>query len=275
MTGCRSRGAIAVGKEFRAKVAAAGLQDEAAVVDVGCHGQCALAPVVVIEPYNFFYGGVQPGDVDEIIEVTLRGGKPVERLCQRLDGRATPVVDAISFYRGQQRDVLRHCGRLDPKRIDEAIARGSYAAMAKALTSRTPEEVIQEVSEAGLRGRGGAGFPTGMKWGFCRKSPGNEKYVVCNADEGDPGAFMDRALLEGVPHQVIEGMVIGAYAIGASHGFVYVRAEYPIAVEHVGIALAQARECGLLGRDILGSGFNFDVELRMGAGAFVCGEETR
>lgn len=274
MTGCRSLGAVALAKAFREKVAAAGLQNEVAVVDVGCHGQCALAPVVVIEPQQYFYGGVKPSDVDEIIEVTLRGGMPVERLCQRVNGKPVTTAGEAPFYRNQQRDVLGHCGRIDPKRIDDAIARGNYAAMAKALSSMKPEEVIGEVQESGLRGRGGAGFPTGMKWGFCRKAPGEEKYVICNADEGDPGAFMDRALLEGVPHQVIEGMVIAAYAIGAAHGFVYVRAEYPIAVEHMTIALAQARQCGLLGQNILGSGFGFDIELRMGAGAFVCGEES-
>ncbi len=274
MTGCRSRGAVELAKEFREKLATAGLQDEVAVVDAGCHGQCALAPVIVIEPQNYFYGGVKPSDIDEIIETTLRGGKPVERLCQRVDGHAAATADEAPFFRSQQRDVLAHCGRLDPKKIDDAIVRGTYAAMAKALTAMKPEKVIEEVRDSGLRGRGGAGFPTGVKWSLCRKAPGDEKYVICNADEGDPGAFMDRALLEGVPHQVIEGMVIAAYAIGASHGFVYVRAEYPIAVEHLGIALAQAREYGLLGPDILGSGFHFDIELRMGAGAFVCGEES-
>ena len=188
-------------REFRAKVAAAGLQEEVAVVDVGCHGQCVLAPVVVVEPHNFFYGGVKPSDVDEIIEVTIRGGKPVERLCQRLDAQVATTADLVPFYRGQQRDVLSHCGRLDPKSIDDAIARAPTLPWPRRSSSLKPEEVIDEVRESGLRGRGGAGFPTGMKWGFCRKSPGNEKYVICNADEGDPGAFMDRALLEGVPHR--------------------------------------------------------------------------
>ena len=274
MTGCRSLGAIALAEAFREKMAAADLQNEVAVVDVGCHGQCALAPAVVIEPQQYLYGGVKPSDVDEIIETTLRGGMPVERLCQSVNGKPATTAGDAPFYSSQQRDVLSHCGRIDPKRFEDAVARGTYAAMAKALTSMKPEEVIEEVRESGLRGRGGAGFPTGVKWNLCRKAPGEEKYVICNADEGDPGAFMDRALLEGVPHQVIEGMVIAAYAIGASHGFVYVRAEYPIAVEHMGTALAKARECGLLGRDILGSGFSFDIELRMGAGAFVCGEES-
>ena len=274
MTGCRSLGAIELGEAFRREIAAAGLRGEVAVVDAGCHGQCALAPAVVIEPQDYLYGGVTPGDVGEIIETTLRRGKPVVRLCQSVDGRPAVTIAEAPFYRGQRRNVLAHCGRVDPKRIEDAVARGTYAAMAKVLTSMRPEEVIDEVRGSGLRGRGGAGFPTGVKWGLCRKAPGERKYLICNADEGDPGAFMDRALLEGVPHQVIEGMVIGAYAIGASHGFVYVRAEYPIAVEHVGVALEQARECGLLGEDILGTGFSFDLEVRMGAGAFVCGEES-
>jgi len=274
MTGCRSLGAIELAEAFREKVPAAGLDGEVVVIDVGCHGQCALAPVIVIEPEDYLYGGVKPDDVDEIIETTLRRGEPVERLCQRVGGK--PVVTAADapFYRGQRREVLANCGRLDPTRIEAAVVRGAYAAMARAVTAMTPDEVVEEVRASGLRGRGGAGFPTGVKWGFCRKAPGDEKYLICNADEGDPGAFMDRALLEGVPHQVIEGMVIAAYAIGASHGFIYVRAEYPIAVEHVGKALEQARACGLLGEDILGSGFSFDIELRMGAGAFVCGEES-
>jgi len=273
MTGCRSLGALELGKAFRERVAAAGL-DDVAIVDVGCHGQCALAPVIVIEPQDYLYGGVKPKDVDEIIETTLRRGAPVTRLCQSVEGKPAVTVGESPFYRGQRRNVLAHCGRVNPRRIEDAVARGCYAAMSRALTSMSPEEIIDEVRESGLRGRGGAGFPTGVKWDFCRRAPGDEKYLICNADEGDPGAFMDRALLEGVPHQVIEGMVIAAFAIGVSHGFVYVRAEYPIAVEHMTTALEQARECGLLGEDILGTGFSFDIELRKGAGAFVCGEES-
>jgi NADH:ubiquinone oxidoreductase subunit F (NADH-binding)/(2Fe-2S) ferredoxin len=274
MTGCRSLGAIQVAQAFRDKVTAAGLQDEVAVVDVGCHGQCALAPVVVLEPQDYLYGGVKSEDVEEIIETTLRGGKPVERLCQTVGQDRAVTVGAAPFYQGQRRDVLAHCGRVDPKRLEDAVACGGYAAVAKALCEMSPEAVIDEVRASGLRGRGGAGFPSGVKWGLCRQQPGDEKYLICNADEGDPGAFMDRALLEGVPHQVIEGMIIAAYAIGAPHGFIYVRAEYPIAVEHMTLALDQARTYGLLGENILGSGFSFDVELRMGAGAFVCGEES-
>jgi NADH-quinone oxidoreductase subunit F len=274
MTGCRSLGAVELGKAFRERIAAGALGDEVSVVDVGCHGPCSLAPAVVIEPQEFLYGGVKPDDVDEIVEVTLRQGRPVERLCQSLNGKPLAAVQEVAFYRGQRRDVLVNCGRVDPTRIEDAVARNAYAAMVKALTTMQPDDVIAEVRSSGLRGRGGAGFPTGVKWDLCRRAPGDQKYLICNADEGDPGAFMDRALLEGVPHQVIEGMIIAAYAIGASHGFIYVRAEYPIAVEHVSAALAQARECGLLGENIFGTGFSFDIELRMGAGAFVCGEES-
>ena len=274
MTGCRARGAVALGEAFRAKLADAGLDQEVAVVDVGCHGQCSRAPLVLIEPDDFLYGNVDPEDVDEIIEETLRHGRPVERLCANEDGEVAAKRDDVPFYKHQSHQILRHCGRIDPRRIEDAVAQGGYEAVAKALCSMTPEDVIDEVREAGLRGRGGAGFPTGVKWGFCRKAEGDKKYLICNADEGDPGAFMDRALLEGTPHQVLEGMIIAAYAIGASRGFIYVRAEYPIAVEHIGRAIESARTCGLLGENILGSDFSFDLEVRMGAGAFVCGEET-
>jgi NADH:ubiquinone oxidoreductase subunit F (NADH-binding)/NAD-dependent dihydropyrimidine dehydrogenase PreA subunit/(2Fe-2S) ferredoxin len=274
MTGCRALGAAAIAAAFREKLAAAKLDEEIAIVETGCIGLCARAPVVLIEPYEYLYGGVKPDDVDEIIETTIRSGEPVESLVEVENGKALPRIDEAGFYREQQKAVLENCGRIDPKNIDDAIARGCYEAAAKALCTMTPEEVIEEVTKASLRGRGGAGFPTGVKWGFCRQSPGNEKYLICNADEGDPGAFMDRALKEGDPHRVIEGMAIAAYAIGASNGFVYVRAEYPIAVEHIGIALDQARQRGLLGKNILGSGFDFDIEVRIGAGAFVCGEET-
>jgi len=274
MTGCRALGAANVAAAFRDRLAAAKLDEEVTVVETGCIGLCARAPVVLIEPYEYLYGGVKPDHVDEIIETTIRNGEPVESLVGVEDGEALPKIDEAGFYRAQQKVVLENCGRIDPKSIEDAIARGCYEAAAKALCTMTAEEVIEEVTKADLRGRGGAGFPTGVKWGFCRKSPGDEKYLICNADEGDPGAFMDRALKEGDPHRVIEGMIIAAYAIGASNGFVYVRAEYPIAVEHIGIALDQARQRGLLGENILGSGFDFDIEVRIGAGAFVCGEET-
>lgn len=274
MTGCRALGAQDVAAQFRKRLKSLSLGEQVALVETGCIGICAAAPVVVIEPYRYLYSGVTPEDVDEIISTTIQGGKAVERLAFIQDGKATPCIDEIDFYKKQNRSVLENCGRIDPRRIEDAIERGGYATAIKTLSQMQPEQVIDEVTKSGLRGRGGAGFPTGVKWGFCRKSPGEEKYLICNADEGDPGAFMDRALLEGDPHRVIEGMIIAAYAIGASRGFVYVRAEYPIAVEHVNIALRQARSLGLLGKDIGGAGFDFDIEVRMGAGAFVCGEET-
>ena len=274
MTGCRALGAQDVAQAFRAGLKAHAMEDTVAVVAVGCIGLCARAPVVVIEPLEFFYGGVKPEDVDEIIETTLKGGLPVERLTWH-DGD-TPRVKTqdVPFYARQRRTVLGNCGRIDPTQITQAIELGAYHAAVKTLTHSTAEQVIDQVLDSGLRGRGGAGFPAGLKWRFCRQSPGDEKYLICNADEGDPGAFMDRALLEGDPHRVLEGMIIAAYAIGASRAFIYVRAEYPIAVKHINIAMEQARDSGLLGSNIAGSGFDLDIEVRIGAGAFVCGEET-
>jgi NADH:ubiquinone oxidoreductase subunit F (NADH-binding)/(2Fe-2S) ferredoxin len=275
MTGCRARGAGELRLAFQEKLRGAGMDGEVEMVDVGCHGQCSRAPLLLIEPEGFLYGGVKPSDIDEIISTTLKGGKPVERLCAPdSGGKPAPRPEAIPFFSLQQRNVLGNCGRIDPCSIDEAIAAGSYTALAGALSSMTPDEVIATVLESDLRGRGGAGFPTGRKWQFARSAAGTEKYLICNADEGDPGAFMDRALLEGTPHQVIEGMLIAGFAIGASHGFIYVRAEYPIAVKHIILAVEQARNLGLLGPDILGSGYDFDIEIRKGSGAFVCGEET-
>jgi len=274
MTGCRSKNAAAIAQAFREHILQANMEQEVAVVDVGCHGQCSLAPAVVIEPWDYLYGGLTPEDVPEVIETTLLKGEPVWRLCQQINGESIATVQEAPFYRAQQRAVLAHCGRIDPQSIEEAFAVGAYLQFARALTEMSAEDVISLISASGLRGRGGAGFPTGIKWQLCRKAESAEKYLICNADEGDPGAFMDRALLEGVPHQVVEGMLIAAYAIGATQGFIYVRAEYPIAVEHMTIALQQAHAYGLLGKNILGSDFSFDIELRMGAGAFVCGEES-
>lgn len=273
MTGCRALGAESVAVRFRDALKEQSLEGEVAVVEVGCVGMCAKAPVVLIEPQEFFYGGIGPEDVDEIIEASVKKGVLSEKLAENKNKYAARVED-IPFYNRQERFVLANCGRIDPRRIEDAIERGAYAAAINALGGKTPEDVIEETIASGLRGRGGAGFPTGVKWKFARQSAGVEKYLICNADEGDPGAFMDRALLEGDPHAVIEGMIIAAYAIGATNGFIYVRAEYPIAVEHINLALAQARACGLLGDDIAGTGIGFDIEVRMGAGAFVCGEET-
>ena len=273
MTGCRARGAVELGSRFRAELKRAGLSDECAVVDVGCHGQCSRAPLILLEPSGFLYGNVKPDDVLEIIEETIKEGRPIAKLCAGKSEDAA-LSEHVDFYRNQKREVLKNCGRIDPKSLPEAVAAGTYSAAAKALVEMTPSQIVDTVKGSGLRGRGGAGFPTGMKWGFTAGAPGDEKYLVCNADEGDPGAFMDRALLEGTPHQVIEGMIIAARAIGASRGFIYVRIEYPIAVEHVTLAIELAREAGLLGENILGTDFSFDIDVRKGAGAFVCGEET-
>jgi NADH:ubiquinone oxidoreductase subunit F (NADH-binding)/(2Fe-2S) ferredoxin len=274
MTGCRALGSLAVAEEFRTKLKSSSLDKQVEVVETGCIGLCARAPVMLIEPYQFLYGGVTPEDIEEIIETTIQNGKAVEHLAVTQNEQNVAYISDIDFYRKQTRYVLENCGRISPKRIEDAIEQGGYTAAIKAITEIPPEQIIEQVSDSGLRGRGGAGFPAGLKWKFCRQAPGTEKFLICNADEGDPGAFMDRALLEGDPHRIIEGMLIAAYAIGASQGFIYVRAEYPIAVEHINIAISQARELSLLGKGIAGTDFDFDIEVRMGAGAFVCGEET-
>jgi NADH:ubiquinone oxidoreductase subunit F (NADH-binding)/(2Fe-2S) ferredoxin len=284
-TGCRALGALDVCDALEREVARRGLGEKVRVVRTGCHGLCAGAVAVVVDlsgskrggragPCDLFYQGVTPDDAPEIVQKTVVEGRPVRRLCWRSGRRVVTRQRNIPFYKHQTRLVLRNCGVVDPCSLEDAVAHGAYQAAGKALAGASPEAVIDEVERSGLRGRGGAGFPTGRKWRFARAAGGQPKFVICNADEGDPGAFMDRALLEGDPHLVIEGMILGAYAIGASKGYIYVRAEYPIAIEHVVLALDQARQAGLLGRDILGSGFAFDIEIRKGAGAYVCGEET-
>jgi NADH:ubiquinone oxidoreductase subunit F (NADH-binding)/(2Fe-2S) ferredoxin len=280
MTGCRAHGAEEIMKAFEQQIGKSRLDDRIEIIPTGCHGFCAQAPVLVVDPYDIFYGSISPEDVEEIVSETVLAGRPVERLLYRHPESGEPIVHSreIPFYRKQKKIVLRNCGEIDPQNILHYIERDGYSALAKAVTEMSPQEIIDEVTAAGLRGRGGAGFPTGRKWTFARAAGGNShtsrKYMVCNADEGDPGAFMDRAVLEGDPHSVIEGMTIAAYAIGASEGFVYVRAEYPIAVEHLKKALEDAEAIGFLGDDILGSGFSFRVKIKKGSGAFVCGEET-
>ena len=274
MTGCRAHGAEEILKAFQSEVGMRKLDVE--ILSTGCHGFCAQAPVLVVDPYGIFYGGVSPEDVPEIVSQTVEKGRPVERLLYTDPASGQPIVYArdVPFYKNQQKIVLRNCGEIDPTDILQYIERDGYAALAKALTEMNPDGVIAEISGSGLRGRGGAGFPTGRKWSFTRAAAGQPKYMICNADEGDPGAFMDRAVLEGDPHTALEGMIIAAYAIGASEGYVYVRAEYPIAVEHLKKALRDAEALGLLGQDILGSGFSLRIRIKKGSGAFVCGEET-
>jgi NADH:ubiquinone oxidoreductase subunit F (NADH-binding)/(2Fe-2S) ferredoxin/NAD-dependent dihydropyrimidine dehydrogenase PreA subunit len=276
MTGCRAQGAEEVLKAFEAEIARRGLGERVSILATGCHGFCALAPVLVVDPHDFFYGKVTPADVPEIVESSLLAGQPVERLLYAHPATGEKIRKAaeVPFYKEQLKIVLRNCGLIDPRDIRQYIERDGYAAAARALTTLSPEQVVEQVSLSGLRGRGGAGFPTGRKWTLARASQSQPKYLVCNADEGDPGAFMDRAVLEGDPHSVLEGMLLGAYAIGATEGIVYVRAEYPIAVEHLKIAIAQAGELGLLGENILGTGFSFRLKIKKGSGAFVCGEET-
>ncbi|MHB9046856.1 MAG: NADH-quinone oxidoreductase subunit NuoF [Pirellulales bacterium] len=274
--GCVASGALELSAALKDAVGRHGLAGEVKVVETGCLGPCAMGPVAVIYPDGVFYQNIKPKDAGEIVQEHLVKGRVVERLVQKSRSTAeiTPELENIGFFREQQKIVLRNCGVIDPARIEEYIARDGYQALAKALTEMGPDEVVDVVTRSGLRGRGGAGFPTGLKWSFTRKAKGRTKYVLCNADEGDPGAFMDRSVLEGDPHSVIEAMAIAAYAIGASQAYIYVRAEYPLAVQRLGVALDQAREYGLLGKGILGTKFAFDLEIRMGSGAFVCGEET-
>ena len=276
-TGCASAGGTEILEEFRKQIIENGLSNEIAVVQTGCHGLCAMGPIVVVYPEATFYAQVTPADVAEIVSEHLLKGRVVSRLVYKEEGGSGGVsLNDTEFFRRQHRVALRNCGVIDPENIDEYIGTGGYEALGKVLTEMTPEEVIETVLASGLRGRGGAGFPTGQKWKLARTlvQDGGQKYVCCNADEGDPGAFMDRSVLEGDPHVVLEAMAIAGYAIGSDQGYIYVRAEYPIAVERLNIAIAQAREYGLLGSNIFDTGFNFDIELRLGAGAFVCGEET-
>lgn len=274
--GCIASGALELCASLREKVEENGLADECMIIETGCLGPCAAGPVAAIYPDGVFYEGISPDDAGEIVEEHLLKGRMVERLIHKtpVTGKTVPSMRDIDFFSRQVKIVLRNCGNIDPLRIDEYIARDGYAALAKAVDEMKPEEVVEEIKKSGLRGRGGAGFPTGLKWDFTRKAQGERKFVICNGDEGDPGAFMDRSILEGDPHSIIEGMAVAAYAVGASQGYAYVRAEYPLAVERLGKAIEQARDRGLLGKDILGSGFDFDLEIRMGSGAFVCGEET-
>ena len=276
MTGCRAYGAAGVLEALNDEVKEQGLARRVEIRATGCHGFCAKAPVVAIEPLGVQYQEVEPNDAVDIVGRTLKQNQLIERLAYRVPKTFQPIFyrNQIPFYAKQERRVLANCGRIDPTKIEHYIGAGGYQALVKALSKLQPEQVIDEVLAAKLRGRGGAGFPTGLKWKFARQSEGRPKYVVCNADEGDPGAFMDRAILEGDPHAVLEGMLLGAYAMGSEYGYIYVREEYPIAVDHLTLAIDQANELGLLGENILGSGFNFDLSLRLGAGAFVCGEET-
>jgi NADH-quinone oxidoreductase subunit F len=274
-TGCVSGKAFEIREALEKAVAELGLSG-VKVDFTGCHGFCQQGPIAVVEPEGIFYTHVTVDDVPEIVQSHLRDGKPVARLFYKepVSGEAVPYYKDIVFYKKQQRIILRNCGHINPERIGDYIAVGGYESLRKALLEMTPEQVIDEVKRSGLRGRGGAGFPTGLKWEFCRNAPGTQKYMICNADEGDPGAFMDRSTMEGDPHTVIEGLAIAAYAIGASEGYIYIRAEYPLAVKRVRLAIKQAEEKGFLGENILGSGFSFKVHVKEGAGAFVCGEET-
>ncbi len=275
-TGCTSSGSEAILSALQAELDKKGLTEEVKVIKTGCFGLCALGPIMIVYPEGSFYSMVKPEDIPEIVEEHLLKGRIVKRLLyqETVEGDDVKSLNETQFYKKQLRVALRNCGVINPENIDEYIAFEGYEALGKCLTEYTPDQVIQIVKDSGLRGRGGGGFPTGVKWSLARANDADQKYVCCNADEGDPGAFMDRSILEGDPHALIEAMAIAGYAIGATQGYIYVRAEYPIAVKRLEIAIEQARDYGLLGRNIFDSGFDFDLDIRLGAGAFVCGEET-
>ncbi len=275
-TGCTSSNSEQIVKNFEEEIKKHGIENEITVERTGCFGLCALGPIVIIYPEASFYSLVKPEDVEEIVKEHLVKGRVVKRLlyAESVDGDTIKSINDVEFYKKQYRIALKNCGVINPEDIDEYIAFDGYKALEKVLTSMKPEEVVDTIKRSGLRGRGGGGFSTGMKWDFTAKAAGDKKYVLCNADEGDPGAFMDRSVLEGDPHSVIEAMAIAGYAVGSNQGYIYCRAEYPIAVKRMTIAIMQAREYGLLGKNILGTGYEFDLEIRLGAGAFVCGEET-
>lgn len=275
-TGCRASESDVLVENLKTLLHGKELEQDVQVVTTGCFGFCEKGPIVKIQPDNTFYVQVKPNDALDIINEHIIKGRKVERLLYSAPGANKPAEDSekIEFYKKQVRIALRNCGFINPENIDEAISRDAYMALGKVLSDMTPEETIQVIKDSGLRGRGGGGFPTGLKWDFARQSEADQKYVVCNADEGDPGAFMDRSILEGDPHSVLEAMAICGYCMGADKGLIYIRAEYPLAISRLKIAIQQAREYGLLGKDIFGTGFSFDIELKYGAGAFVCGEET-
>ncbi len=275
-TGCTSSNSAAIIEALETQIAEKGLSEEIKVIRTGCFGLCALGPIMIVYPEGSFYSQVKVEDIPEIVEEHLLKGRIVTRLLydETVTAEEIKSLNDTKFYAKQERVALRNCGVIDPENIDEYIAYDGYQALAKCLTEYKPEDVINVIKESGLRGRGGGGFPTGLKWSFCAANAADQKYVVCNADEGDPGAFMDRSVLEGDPHCIIEAMAICGYAVGATEGYVYVRAEYPIAVNRLQIAIDQAKEYGLLGKNIFDSGFDFDLHIRLGAGAFVCGEET-
>lgn len=274
-TACESNKGDAIFNNFKKELIDNKLSEEIQVVKTGCFGFCEKGPIVKVLPDESFYVNVTPDDAAEIVSEHIVKGRPVKRLLyDKNQSKTRTKISDLDFYQKQLRIVLRNCGIIDPENINEYIARDGYAALEKVLFTMKPEDVIAEIKKAGLRGRGGAGFPTGMKWDFTKQAAGDIKYVVCNADEGDPGAYMDRSTLEGDPHSILEAMTIAGYTVGAKQGFIYIRAEYPLAIDRLKIAIKQAKELGLLGENILGSGFSFDIELRLGAGAFVCGEET-